>query len=124
MADHAAEAVLKTPIFSNKTYDAIKWVAQYFLPAFGVLYATLGTLWGWPKVEEVLASTTALALFLGALQGVGARSYKNSDAPYDGDLVVGQTENGNALRFELNHDMETLQGRTEVIFKVKKPDAP
>lgn len=120
---HAASTTeVKKPLFTNKTYDAIKWVAQYFMPAAATLYGTLGTIWGWPHIEQVIASISAVALFLGVVQGIGAKSYKASDAPFDGDFVVGPTSEGNVMRFEVNHDLESLQKRDTVTFKVKAPD--
>ena len=51
---------------SNKTYDTLKWIAQYLLPAAGTLYFALGTI-------------TAVDTFLGVLLGISAANY-NKDA--------------------------------------------
>lgn len=36
---------------SNKVYDVLKWIAQYFLPAIGTLYFALADTWGLPFAE-------------------------------------------------------------------------
>lgn len=61
---------------SNQTYDALKWVAQFFLPAFGTLYFTLSSIWGLPYGEEIVGTITALDTFLGVLLGISAYRYK------------------------------------------------
>ena len=33
---------------SNKTYDALKWVAQFLLPGAGTLYFALAGIWDFP----------------------------------------------------------------------------
>ena len=33
---------------SNKTYDILKWIAMYLLPAAGTLYFALAGIWGLP----------------------------------------------------------------------------
>ena len=38
---------------SNKTYDTLKWIAQYLLPAAGTLYFALAGIWGLPCGEPV-----------------------------------------------------------------------
>ena len=32
----------------NKTYDVLKWIALYLLPALGTLYFALSGIWGLP----------------------------------------------------------------------------
>ena len=61
--------------FDNKTYDALKWVAQIFLPALGTLYFALAKIWGLPAAEEVVGTIVALDAFLGALLGISSKNY-------------------------------------------------
>jgi hypothetical protein len=63
-------------MFSNKTYDVLKWVAQIVLPAIGALYFGLSQIWGLPYGEEVVGSITVIDTFLGALLGVSTAQYK------------------------------------------------
>lgn len=65
---------------SNKVYDVLKWVALIALDAFGLFYSTLATIWGLPFGDQVLYTTSALAVLLGTLLGVSSAQYnKTSD---------------------------------------------
>lgn len=61
--------------FSNKTYDVLKWIAQYFLPALGTLYFALASIWGLPYGEQVVGTITALDTFLGVILGISSVGY-------------------------------------------------
>ena len=61
---------------SNKAYDIMKWIAQYFLPALGTLYFALASIWGLPYGEEIVGTITAIDAFLGALLGISSINYK------------------------------------------------
>lgn len=61
--------------FTDKTYDTLKWVAQYLLPALGTLYFALSGIWGLPCGEEVVGTITALDTFLGVLLGISSAAY-------------------------------------------------
>ena len=61
---------------SNKTYDILKNVALYILPALATLVLTLGGIWGIPNAEAIAATITALDTFLGALLKINANKYQ------------------------------------------------
>lgn len=61
---------------SNKTYDKLKWVAQYLLPALGTLYFALASIWELPYGEQVVGTITAVDTFLGVILGVSSANYK------------------------------------------------
>lgn len=63
---------------SNKTYDVLKWIAQYLLPAAGTLYFALAGIWGLPYGEQIVGTITAIDTFLGVLLGISAASYNKS----------------------------------------------
>lgn len=65
--------------FSNKTYDILKWVAQYLLPAAGTLYFGLASIWGLPYGEEIVGTITAVDTFLGVLLGISSANYKKQN---------------------------------------------
>lgn len=71
--------------FSNKTYDVLKWMAQILLPAFAVLYLAMSKVWGLSYGNEVVATLTAIDLFLGTLLGISNAAYFKSVAD-DGEL--------------------------------------
>lgn len=60
---------------SNKTYDTLKYIALYVLPALATLILTLGGIWGFPYAEAIAATITAVDTFLGALIGISAKKY-------------------------------------------------
>lgn len=66
--------------FSNKTYDVLKWIAQYFLPAVGALYLGLSKIWGFPNGEEVMGTIAALDTFLGVILGISSANYNKQNS--------------------------------------------
>ena len=63
---------------SNKTYDILKWVAQYLLPAIGTLYFALAGIWGFPYGEQVVGTVTAIDAFLGVILGISTSQYNKT----------------------------------------------
>lgn len=60
---------------SNKTYDKLKWTAQYLLPAVGTLYFALAGIWNLPYGEQVVGTVSAVDAFLGVLLGISTANY-------------------------------------------------
>lgn len=60
---------------SNDTYDLLKWIAMYLLPALGTLYFALANTWGLPYAEQVVGSITALDTFIGVILGISTNGY-------------------------------------------------
>ena len=60
---------------SNQVYDALKWVAQYFLPAIGALYFALSNIWGLPYGEQIVGTITAIDACLGVVLGISTAAY-------------------------------------------------
>lgn len=63
---------------TNKTYDVLKWIAQYFLPALGTLYFALASIWNLPFGEEIVGTITAIDAFLGVLLGISTMQYNKT----------------------------------------------
>ena len=63
-------------IMSNKTFDTLKYIAQYFLPALGTLVFAICSIWQLPYGEQIVGTITALDAFLGALLGISTYNYK------------------------------------------------
>ena len=57
-------------------YDAMKWIALVLLPACATLYGSLAPTWGWPFVDEIVYTITAVDCFLGCLLGISNLQYK------------------------------------------------
>lgn len=64
---------------SNKTYDILKWITQYVLPALGTLYFALSSIWGLPYGEQVVGTVTAVDAFLGVVLGISTVTWKKKD---------------------------------------------
>lgn len=64
---------------SNKTYDILKWVAQYLLPALATLYFAVAKIWGLPYGEEIVGTITAVDTFLGVLLGISTVNYNKQN---------------------------------------------
>ena len=60
---------------SNKSYDVLKWIAQYLLPGLGTLYFALASIWGLPYGEQIVGTITALDTFLGVILGISTAEY-------------------------------------------------
>ncbi|MDO4549423.1 MAG: phage holin [Clostridia bacterium] len=65
-------------MLNNKVYDALKWVAQYMLPALGTLYFALAGIWNFPYGEEVVGTITAIDAFLGVVLGISTAQYNKT----------------------------------------------
>lgn len=77
-------------LISNKTYDILKWITQYLLPASGTLYFALSTIWGLPYGEQIVGTITAIDAFLGVILGISTAQYNktvNSDGFYETDDI-------------------------------------
>lgn len=60
---------------NDKTYDVLKWIATYLLPALGTLYFALAQIWNLPYGEQVVGSITAIDTFLGVVLGLSTSQY-------------------------------------------------
>lgn len=60
---------------SNRTYDILKWIAQFLLPALGTLYFALSGIWGLPYGEQIVGTITAIDTFLGVILGISTAQY-------------------------------------------------
>lgn len=113
----------KTTVLSNKAYDALKFVAQIFLPATGALYFGLSQIWGLPNGEEIVGTITLVDVFLGALLQLSTKQYNNSEDKYDGALVVDTSDpEKEVYSFEPSGDIDDLKHKDVLTFKVKQAE--
>lgn len=63
---------------TDKTYDILKWIALFLLPALGTLYFALSGIWGFPYGEHIVGTITAVDTFLGAILGISSSQYKKN----------------------------------------------
>ena len=105
---------------SNKTYDTLKWITQYLLPAIGALYFALSNIWGLPNCEEVLGTLTAVDAFLGVILGITSKQYNKTK---DGSLIFNLTDpEEESMVLSLNEPFESLVNRTSLNLKVERTD--
>lgn len=62
-------------VLKNRTYDILKNIALYVLPALATLILTLGGIWGIPYAEAIAATITAIDTFLGAILKISSKEY-------------------------------------------------
>lgn len=62
-------------MFSNKTFDVLKWCCILFIPALANLYKGLATVWGWAFADEIPQTLIYIETFLGALLGISTIDY-------------------------------------------------
>lgn len=65
-------------MMNNKTYDVLKWVAQYLLPALATLYFAIAQVWGLPYGEQIVGTITAIDTFLGVILGISTVQYNKA----------------------------------------------
>lgn len=93
---------------NNRTYDILKWIAQYLLPAGGTLYFALASIWGLPYGEQIVGTITAIDTFLGVILGI-------SSAKYQGDGIL-DTATGH---LRLDKPIEDVANNKNVMLKIK-----
>lgn len=80
----------------NKTaFEILKWIGRIALPAIGALYGTLATIWNLPYGEAIVATISALSVFLNAILAVDSSNYfkQNIIVPADENNIVPENEN-------------------------------
>ena len=94
-------------IFSNKTFDVLKWVALVGLPALAVFVSRLFPIWNLPLGEQISATIVAVDFLLGALLGVSTVQYNMAKKQDATDCYVQMANEANSLREELHPSEES-----------------
>ena len=66
-------------MFSNKMFDALKWIVMICIPALTVAYVGLSAIWGWPYADEVAKTSSVICTLLGSLLGISSIKYYKDD---------------------------------------------
>lgn len=106
---------------SNKLYNALKYTAAIALPAVQVAYAGIAALWHLPHTVEIVGSIAIVNTLVGSLVGVSSAAYNASDAKYDGQLVVGQTVDGQTTHQIVYNTVPDTNTQKDVTLKVVMP---
>lgn len=112
------------PMLNDIAYDTLKKLVQVWLPAFGALYFGMAQIYNLPAAEQVVGTLALITTFFGVTLGVSSKRYLESDAPFNGDLVLEPKANGGMLySLELSNEFEELEQMDVVALKVVKPPA-
>lgn len=104
---------------SNKMYDRVKFVVQILLPAIGTLYFSLGNIWSFPNIEQVIGSISSVNVFLGVLVGISSSVYNGRPNVYNGELQIETGDDGAiSPKLVLEATIEELSSAESVVFKV------
>lgn len=60
---------------SNRTYDILKYVCMFVLPALSALILSLGQIWSFPYYEQIALTVSAINTFLGCCLGISSSRY-------------------------------------------------
>jgi hypothetical protein len=119
---------VKGLVLSDKTYNNAKFFVQIVLPALAVLYASLSEFWGFPRVQEVVGTIGALALFLGIILRVSSASYSNvTSGPAVGTpagtfVVTEDVEGNKSVKLEFTRDPAEIIDGDNIVFNLKRED--
>lgn len=104
-------------LISNNTYNVLKQVVAIVLPALATLYFTMAQIWDWHNEEDVMATITAIATFLGVFLKISTNSWNNSEAKYDGELAItGNDEETGVedIKLTINREPQELANKRTV----------
>lgn len=114
-------------MLTDGAYQAGKKAVQIILPAFSAAYFGLAEIWGLPAAEEVVGTTAIVTTFLGVCLGLSSKQYQDSEAAYDGEVVITDvSDEKRTISLELNGDPNEIESKDSITFKVagtKKPAA-
>lgn len=61
---------------SDKTYDLLKWLAIYLIPALETLWLTIALAWNLPYTEPIGITIGAIGIFIATCIGISTKTYK------------------------------------------------
>lgn len=65
-------------IFSDRVFNALKWLAMVALPALAVFVRAFFPIWNIPYGEQISESIVVINALLGALLGISTIGYNRS----------------------------------------------
>lgn len=105
---------------TNKTYNIIKWIARYLLPASATLYFALSAIWGLPYGEQVVGTLSALTIFLGVILGVSTAEYNRKDHS-DGTLQIDSSNwDIDKYKLELTTGLDEIRDKEHIELKIER----
>ena len=107
-------------LLSNGAYDKLLAASLYILPALAAAYFGVAQIWGLPKAAEVVGTVVVLETLIGALIRISRQQYENSDAKYDGAIVIEPGENEHSTNLNVSLDPEAVASKKEIVVKVDR----
>lgn len=65
-------------LLSDKTYDLLKWLAIYFIPALGTFVGVAGVALDWPPTAVAETIIFAFGGFIASCIGMSVRAYEQA----------------------------------------------
>lgn len=62
-------------LLKNSTFDKLKWICMFFMPAFAVFTKTITEIWGLPYGDEISSTIVAINVLLSAMLGISNMAY-------------------------------------------------
>lgn len=105
---------------SDRVYNLLRFFAVILLPAFAAAYFGLAQIWGLPKAEEVVGTLTVIDTLLGVVVRTLRKAYENSDARFDGAIVVEPDEVEGVTNLNVSLDPAAVADKNEMLVKIQR----
>lgn len=113
-----------TPLLSNKAYDVAKNFTVLYIPAAVTAYVGIDAIVDIGPAPEVAAIAAVVLTFLGTVLKISDVKYNNSDAKFDGSLVVdSEAAEAGLYPIQVTATPEEMQGKSEITLKVVEAPA-
>lgn len=66
-------------IFSDRVFNALKWLAMVALPALAIFIRGFFPIWGIPYAEQISESIVCINALLGTLLGISTIAYNKQN---------------------------------------------
>ena len=105
---------------NDKTYDILKRIAQYVLPALGTLYFALAGIWGFPYGEEVVGTIAAVNTCLATILGISAYQYDQAGNNLSGTLYLDEMPDDSVDSFiKFDKSEKEIAGKSTIKLRVQ-----
>lgn len=113
----------KGPWVTDGMFNVLRLLVELVLPASGSLYLGLAEIWGLPHRMEVVGTIAVVTTFLGVCLKLLRSNYEASEAKYDGEFVVNETDPmKDVFRLEVGTPFGQITNQDELRLKVRRDD--
>lgn len=108
---------------TDPMFNTLRLLVELVLPALGTLYFSLAELWALPEPYKVVGTIVAVTTFLGVCLKLLRHNYEKSEAKYDGEFVVNETDPmKDVFRLEVGTPFGQITNQDELRLKVRRDD--